>query len=93
MEQHTVRLLVPDSQAGGLIGKGGAMINAIRTQSGAHVKVANKGEMGHGVMTFANANVKCKMKYKIQTCNIVVLVLILMFIFSIVMCYYYYYYY
>jgi len=48
MEQHTVRLLVPDSQAGGLIGKGGAMINAIRTQSGAHVKVANKGEMGHG---------------------------------------------
>jgi transcription antitermination factor NusA-like protein len=48
-DQHTVKLLIPGSQAGGLIGKGGQMINAIRMQSGAHVKVANKDETGNHV--------------------------------------------
>ena len=51
-EKHTVRILVPEGQAGGLIGKKGSMINSIRMQSGAYVKVANKTESAPGVDTF-----------------------------------------
>jgi predicted RNA-binding protein YlqC (UPF0109 family) len=47
-EQPSFTLLVPQSKAGGLIGKAGATINQIRTASGASVKVGNSNDLSPG---------------------------------------------
>lgn len=41
----TVRLLVPSSQIGCLLGKGGAIINQMREESGAHIRVLPKEQL------------------------------------------------
>ena len=49
MQGQTVRLQVPACQAGGLIGKGGAVINQLRQQSGCQIKVQTAQDMRPGV--------------------------------------------
>ncbi|CAM9856701.1 unnamed protein product, partial [Phaeothamnion confervicola] len=39
---HVCRLLVPNSRAGGLIGRGGATIKAIREHSGARIEISSQ---------------------------------------------------
>jgi poly(rC)-binding protein 2/3/4 len=41
----SVRLLVPQSQTGCLIGKGGVIINEMRTETGAQIRVCNKDQL------------------------------------------------
>ena len=43
-EEQEIKMVIEDSAAGFIIGKGGSQINAIQTDSGARVQISKKGE-------------------------------------------------
>lgn len=47
--QFTVKLLLTDSQAGCLIGRGGSVLHAMREASGVQIRILAPGEMPPGV--------------------------------------------
>lgn len=47
-EEQEMKLVIADRDAGSIIGKGGASINAVQTDSGARIRVSRKGEYVFG---------------------------------------------
>ena len=70
-ENCELNLLVPNTQAGGIIGKGGATLTDIRTRSQAQVQMKRSEEMPHGsldrLITISGESSRCQQAQQLIT--------------------------